>query len=270
MSTSDLSGTPARRGPLARLRLSRGLAWSRQAWWVEILTILVGYLIYEVIQGAAPKNHALALRNGRRVHDLQVWLHIDIDPSINRFVNDHHPLALITGYDYDILHYAITTTVLLLVWWRRPEVYGRWRSALVGASISALAVFWLLPVAPPRFVLPHQIVDTLVVNHIFGTVAPPDHPPALVNADAAMPSLHVGWSLWCAATIIGTTRIWFRWLACLYPVWTTFVVIGTGNHYLLDAAGGMIVLGLGLWLTSAPLSAWRRATPPDPGGTVTA
>jgi hypothetical protein len=246
-------------------RFRRGLAWGRKAWWVEILTILAGYFIYELVQGSAPKDHALALRNGQRVHDLQRWLHIDIDPGINHFVNDHHPLALITGYDYDILHYAMTTTVLLLLWWRRPLVYGRWRSALVGSSIAALAVFWLLPVAPPRFVVP-GIIDTLVQNHIFGTVTPPDHPPPLVNVDAAMPSLHVGWSLWCAATIIGTTRIWVRWIAALYPVWTTFVVIGTGNHYLLDAVGGLLVLGVGLVVTAGPLSGWRSDDPPGPDG----
>jgi PAP2 superfamily len=246
-------------------RFRRGLAWGRKAWWVEILTILAGYFIYELVQGSAPKDHALALRNGQRVHDLQRWLHIDIDPGINHFVNDHHPLALITGYDYDILHYAMTTTVLVLLWWRRPLVYGRWRSALVGSSIASLAVFWLLPVAPPRFVVT-GIVDTLVQNHIFGTVTPPDHPPPLVNVDAAMPSLHVGWSLWCAVTIIGTTRIWFRWIAALYPVWTTFVVIGTGNHYLLDAVGGLIVLGAGLVVTAGPLSGWRTVDPPGPDG----
>jgi hypothetical protein len=246
-------------------RFRRGLAWGRKAWWIEILTILFGYFVYELVQGSAPKDHALALRNGQRVHDLQRWLHIDVDPGINHFVNDYHPLALITGYDYDILHYAMTTTVLVLLWWRRPLVYGRWRSALVGSSIASLAVFWLLPVAPPRFVVP-GIVDTLVQNHILSTVTPPDHPPPLVNIDAAMPSLHVGWSLWCAATIIGTTRIWFRWIAALYPVWTTFVVIGTGNHYLLDAVGGLIVLGAGLVVTSGPLSGWRTADPPGPDG----
>ena len=31
----------------------------------------------------------------------------------------------------------------------------------------------------------------------------------------------------------------------MYPVFTVIVIVITGNHYLLDAVGGLIVLGLG-------------------------
>jgi hypothetical protein len=146
--------------------------------------------------------------------------------------------------------------VLLFLWSCRPEQYARWRSALVGASIAALVVFYAYPVAPPRFVVP-DITDTLVVHHIFGTVAQNGTPPTLINDTAAMPSLHVGWALWCAATIVGTTTPRWRHLAWLYPVATTLVVLGTGNHYLLDALGGSAVLAIGMVLTAAPLSSWR-------------
>lgn len=254
---------PAR--PVRGRRPSRGLAWPRQAWWIEVVTIVAGYFVYELIQGAVPSRRDFAFANGRDVHHAQVALHIDLDLPVNHFVNRFDPLALTAGYYYDTLHYVITPSVLLFVWIWRSEQYARWRSALVGASIASLFVFYAYPVAPPRFVVP-GIEDTLVIHHIFGTVAQDGAPPRLINDTAAMPSLHVGWALWCAATIVGTTSSRWRHLAWLYPVATTLVVLGTGNHYLLDAAGGLAVLGIGLAVTAAPLSGWRsddRAGPPD-------
>ena len=236
--------------PVSYLWQRRSFAWGRQRWWVELVIILAGYFVYEIIQGAAPAHRGLAFANGRWIHRAQVNLHIDLDVPINRLTNDHTWLALTTGYYYDTLHYLITPSVLLFVWIRHPSLYGRFRSALILASMSALVVFWAVPVAPPRFVVP-GIVDTLVTHHIFGTVAS-DGKQELINDVAAMPSLHVGWALWCAFTIVGVTRSRWHYLAWLYPAATTFVVLGTGNHYLFDALGGLAILGIGFAVTRSP------------------
>jgi hypothetical protein len=224
------------------------VAWGPKAWWVEILTILIGYGLYEIIQGAAPAHRIPAFDHARQLIDFETWLHLDAEPSVNHFVNAHSVLAYTAGYYYDSLHYLITPTVLLFIWLRRHNAYGRWRSGLVAASIASLVVFWLWALAPPRMAQ-DGIIDTLVVRHIYGTVES-DSSQTLVNNFAAMPSLHVGWALWCAAAIVSTTTWRLRHLAWIYPVLTTLVVLGTGNHYLLDAAGGLLVLGLGIALTS--------------------
>jgi hypothetical protein len=75
------------------------------------------------------------------------------------------------------------------------------------------------------------------------------------NQYAAMPSLHIGWSLWCALVFAPTfKRGWARALVFLYPVATLFCIVVTANHYFIDAVGGMICLvvgyGLGRLLTS--------------------
>jgi hypothetical protein len=45
--------------------------------------------------------------------------------------------------------------------------------------------------------------------------------------------------LWVAISVVFLARrTWVRVLAALYPVATLFVIIGTGNHYWLDAVGG--------------------------------
>jgi hypothetical protein len=73
-----------------------------------------------------------------------------------------------------------------------------------------------------------------------------------------MPSMHTAWSLWCAAAVIGVVRRRRAWLALLYPALTIIVIIGTANHFLLDAAGGMGALAGGA-LIAIPAQglAWR-------------
>ena len=74
----------------------------------------------------------------------------------------------------------------------------------------------------------------------------------MTNQYAAMPSLHVGWALWCGVMLwrYGGTRT-TKVLGVAYPLITTIVVMGTANHYFLDAAAGAAVMGVGLLL--APL-----------------
>jgi hypothetical protein len=71
------------------------------------------------------------------------------------------------------------------------------------------------------------------------------------NQFAAMPSLHVAWALWCgvALWLYGRRSPAVRGLAIAYPAGVTVVVMGTANHYLLDAVAGAVVLALGLLLT---------------------
>jgi len=61
-----------------------------------------------------------------------------------------------------------------------------------------------------------------------------------------MPGLHVAWATRCAVAVITATRSRWRHLAWLYPTATVLVVLASANHFLLDAAGGLAVLGLGL------------------------
>lgn len=255
-TTRDIPSSPEKEiGWRARLR-RQGVAWGPKAWWIELLTIFVGYGIYEIIQGAAPAHRAPAFSHADQLIRFEAWLRINVEGVVNQFVNQHTWLAYTTGYYYDSLHYLISPAVLAFLWFRRHNAYGRWRSALITASMASLVVFWLWSLAPPRMAQT-GIVDTLIERHIYGTVES-DSNQTLVNNFAAMPSLHVGWALWCAAAIVSTTTWRLRQLAWLYPVLTTFVVLGTGNHYLLDAAGGLLVLGIGIALTSPAVSSEDR------------
>ncbi|MFI8641154.1 phosphatase PAP2 family protein, partial [Streptomyces chartreusis] len=77
---------------------------------------------------------------------------------------------------------------------------------------------------------------------------------------AAMPSLHVGWALWCGVILwrFGGTRL-TKVAAVAYPLITTIVVMGTANHYFLDAVAGAAVMGAGLLLAPYVMRIMDRA-----------
>jgi hypothetical protein len=108
--------------------------------------------------------------------------------------------------------------------------------------------------APPRLLPQFGYVDTLLKYHTWGSLADPDVAKHS-NQYAAMPSLHIGWALWCGIAIfVCARRSWVRWLGLMYPVATLLVIVGTANHYIIDAVGGVVVILIGFgvqWLLSA-------------------
>ncbi len=71
----------------------------------------------------------------------------------------------------------------------------------------------------------------------------------LTNQLAAFPSLHAGWALWVALVVRRNTRnYWLRGLAWMHAAITAAVVIGTGNHWILDVAVGWAVVIVAMWL----------------------
>ncbi|MBU3704206.1 MAG: phosphatase PAP2 family protein, partial [Ilumatobacteraceae bacterium] len=76
---------------------------------------------------------------------------------------------------------------------------------------------------------------------------------SISNQYAAMPSMHIGWSSWCAFAVWPLLkRRWTKAAVLLYPAMTLFCIVVTGNHYWIDGVGGQLFLlvgfGLGTWL----------------------
>jgi PAP2 superfamily len=226
------------------------LAWPRLPAAAEVAIIGAGYGAYSLVR--------LAIRAGHRVavtHSAELWrterrLHISVEPYLNHLLAAHVVLAEAAGYYYGLLHFLVTALVLAWLYLRRPAAFGRLRSALVLATAVANVVFWAWPAAPPRLSLP-GMTDILAVHDILGA-ASPRGPDGLVNLYAAMPSLHVAWAAWCAVAIATTTSARWRHLAWLYPAATTFVVLASANHFVLDAVGGLATTGAGVLAASRP------------------
>jgi membrane-associated phospholipid phosphatase len=96
----------------------------------------------------------------------------------------------------------------------------------------------LLPTAPPRLVEGLGIADTVgLAGHDSGSFA-----GIKFNPYAAMPSMHVGWSLLIG--LIGfrvARRPLLKAVFVLHPILMAITVTATGNHYFLDSIVGILV-----------------------------
>lgn len=221
-------------------------AWNaNRAWITEAVLVVSMYFLYSWTRSAAPERIALAFRNADFIEDVQRWLGIDIELSLNRLFLRNLWLADAASYFYQIAHMVVTFGVLIWLFVRMRDQYGHLRTSLAFLWLAGLATYWLYPLAPPRFALAGA-VDTMAAHPVL--FAGQESVTGLANLYAAMPSLHVGWSVWVAIALITVLRSPWRYLAILYPCTMTFVVIGTANHYVLDAVAGAAYAIACFWL----------------------
>ena len=129
----------------------------------------------------------------------------------------------------------------------------------VGGRPGALAeviglLLWAVPESPPRFALP-GVIDIVARYDILGHASRDTGNGQ--NHYSAMPSLHVGLSLWCAYTVWSVLRAGHPRLALLswmFPLLMAADVLATGNHYVLDVAGSIVLLAASI----VAASTWGR------------
>jgi len=246
----------------------------------EVALLAVLWTVYSASRMLADNDLAQARGHASTVLDIERFLHLDIESWLNHAVTPVSAIAVPASFWYASLHYLVTPSVLLWLYLRHRSEYSRARNAIVAGSALALACYVLLPMAPPRLMPGGGYLDTLAATADSGWWSDHASAPAglghLTNELAAMPSLHVGWTVWVAWALWHHLRLPGRVVASSYVAGTTFVVIATGNHWVLDAVGGALVIALGVVLTSRtgagaqgargaqPRSGRTTVTPPAP------
>jgi hypothetical protein len=242
------------------------LRYRRPVLWQELVLVGIGYYLYREARNLVPNQPSIAYRHGNSVQWLQEHLHLDFELSVNRFVSGIPWLAQLMNYYYATLHFVVTVGVLTWLFVARKRVYRGLRTALFALTLVALVGFFVYPLAPPRLLPAYGYIDTLATYHTWGSLADPNIAEH-TNQFAAMPSLHIGWALWSAIAVIYTTRKWWaRTLAVLYPVATLLVIVGTANHFVIDAVAGVAVVGVGFGVQY--LMSGRPAHVPAPSPAV--
>jgi PAP2 superfamily protein len=233
----------------------------RPAWELALLALL--YVGYSGARLLANADVAIAIPNAHRLLAVEAALHIDIERSANSWLMSVPGLPLLSSYWYSALHYVLTPALLVWVYRAHAGHYRRVRNVLTVGTALGLLGFVLVPMAPPRM-LPGY-VDTLATTAANGwwgsDASAPRGLGGLTNELAAMPSLHVGWALWCTWVVCLCTRTtWARLTAVAYSTGTVLVVIATANHYVLDAVAGAAVIAVAI-ATVPPRAGIARAVP---------
>ncbi|GGY96350.1 phosphatase PAP2 family protein [Streptomyces nitrosporeus] len=227
----------------------------RPRWWTELPLIAVVYGLYSLGRLLVHENVPAAVENGLAILRLEKALHLNAEHPLNRLLTEHAWLGIPADFAYASLHYLVTPAVLVWLFRRRPGAYRAARTWLMTSTLLGLIGFTLMPTCPPRLLdAPHGFVDTMAQYSQYGWwgagASAPRGLSGMTNQYAAMPSLHVGWAVWCGILLWRYgRRPAVRAIGILYPLVTVFVVMGTANHYFLDAVAGAAVMGAGALLT---------------------
>ncbi|MGN6250987.1 MAG: phosphatase PAP2 family protein [Marmoricola sp.] len=217
----------------------------------EVVLIGTLYVLYCASRTLADGALGPARAHAADVLHVETLAGIAWEASLNHWFVVSHLLALAGSYWYATMHYLVTAVVLVWLWTQGPATYRPARTALIVATLLALVAYLLLPTAPPRLV--GGYVDVLSLTSGDGwwgaDASAPKGLGGLTNELAAFPSLHAGWALWVAVVLRHHTRSRVLWaLGAAYALTTALVIVGTGNHWILDAVVGWLVVGAGFVL----------------------
>lgn len=235
--------TPTNKGALVRFGVVELAVW----------TSLYG--LYLAVRGLSISSGDEALENARSVIDTERALGLFREASLQDTLS---ALQQASSAYYLVGFAPLLVGVLVWLALRDPDRYRQLRTVLLLSIALATIVHVLLPVAPPRLVPGLGIADTVGLDHSGSAFA-----GIRFNPYAAMPSMHVGWSLLLGLFAFHAARSTLaRIFFAAHPAAMALAVTVTGNHYFLDSLAGIAVAlaALGLWhLASSAWSARARS-----------
>jgi hypothetical protein len=236
----------------------------------QLVLFALAYQAYQVVRGVADGRAAVAFANGDTVIALERSLGTFFEAGFQRAMMDHAQWLVDFGnFMYLNSHYVVTASFLVWLYLCRNEHFYFVRNMFMIAMVLALIGYAAFPTAPPRFYPEWGFTDTVAV--FTGVEQDSKAVSLLVNPFAAVPSMHIAFSLMIAvpgAALARTAPARGLWTA--YPPLVFFVVVVTANHYWFDAATGaavacMAALGAGQLARLRPNHwAWRE----EPGRVV--
>jgi hypothetical protein len=207
----------------------------------QALIMLACYVAYDLSRALAQGREAIAMANGIYFMNLEKALGIWWEPWIQGRVSAFDPLmtSLVWVYQYAHLPVIIGTMV-----WAFTQRRGQWpfyRNWFLAMNFVAVLVFALLPTAPPRMIFTSGVAD---MNFLHGIRTAILENGMLANPFAAMPSLHFGYALFIGLMLYALAEgRWVRYLGFAYAFVVFVTIVATGNHFIVDAvAGGLVVL----------------------------
>ncbi len=242
---------------------SRGLLPAIGRAGVEIALIGVLYVFYCVTRTFASTAFAPARGHALDILTFEKSWRLDFESWLNDKFFQYDWLGVFGSYWYATTHYLVTLGVLIWLYRRSAAQYVTARRALVLASLAGLTFYLLMPTAPPRLIQDgfHDILS--LHSHIGWWSENGSAPKGLGNVTnelAAFPSLHAGWSLWVAIVLVraGVPKF-VQMLGFVYAATMATVIIGTANHWVLDALIGWIVVLIAFGVSTA----WEHKGQPN-------
>jgi hypothetical protein len=245
--------------PLRKTAVTALLGWE--------VAILIGlYGMWQLAGSISVMGGEDGLARGRRIWDIERTLHLPGEATVQSAFLPHPWLVQFFNWYYVLAHYNVLLLMLAWLFWRHRDRYREARTVIGLTTFACLAV-QLVPVAPPRLIGGHGIVDTAMRygQSVYGPVG-----QGFSDQYSAMPSVHIAWSSAVAFFVWRATKSRWRYLGVAHALLTWIVVVVTGNHYWLDGVVAIVLLALAFWTVclvraiASRVTQWVAWTPEAP------
>ena len=176
-----------------------------------------------------------SLAHSRSVRGLEQSLGLDFEGPFVRLASTA-PYDGILDWMYTGIHTPALFGFMAAACVYAPERYATLRTIYVVSFLPALLAIGLYPLAPPHWVSELGFGPAPEQSELAGSIE-----TLLHNSTAAIASQHFGFAVFiAAATLWLAPRSPIAWAAVAYPALVFVVIVGTGNHYVLDCIVGVL------------------------------
>ena len=209
----------------------------------QIAVVLAAIETYELARKLMTPDWPVAIRHAHDVVSVERVAHIGWEQSLQQAFLRVPDVVRGLNVFYFVGHFVLTGVFFVWLYHRSKPSYRVFRNGFLVATAIALLIHWRFPTAPPRLA-GVGLVDTLRQLSDIDIGSPSAN--SFSNPVAAIPSLHAGFALGVGIGLVLYARaLFWKVVGVIYPIAVVLTTIVTGNHFILDALAGMLVLGLG-------------------------
>ena len=208
----------------------------------EVVIVVGAYFAYMFVRKFIGTNlDNIAVENASKVINFELAANFFWEPHWQEWaVESAKNLLVFLNWSYIFTFFPVIITTAVILYTKDRPKYRYYRNIVMLSFLIALIVFAIFPLAPPRFMPQYGFVDAIAQ---YGpTWYASREAAAYYNSFAAMPSLHFGWTVLFGVMFFRTGKFPLQVWGLLYPTLTFFAITMTGNHYVIDAVGGGLLM----------------------------
>jgi PAP2 superfamily len=201
----------------------------------ELAIVAIVLLAWQAVRIPLEGSVDVSLAHAESVLRLESALSLHMEAWLIGVVSASSVAATVLSWLYMNIHLPVLFGFVAAARLLAPDRYPLLRTILVVSFVPAVLVIALYPLAPPHW-LPEFGLDVPPSDAELTTSTALFH-----NSTAAAASQHFGFAVFVAAASIWLfPRSCLAWSTLTYPALVFVVIVGTGNHYVLDCVVGTL------------------------------
>jgi hypothetical protein len=211
----------------------------------EVALLSALFVVYQAVRWIAIGDVQHALSNAHLLVGWERHVGIYVERPVQAWILGSDVLLRLLSAFYLFGLYPLMLFLAVITFVANRELYRWARNAILISWSIALVAYVGFPVAPPRFLADEGFTDA-----VFGGARSLGLP--WTNQYAAMPSMHEGFAVIFGVTLYRLLVPWLGWpLALGLPALMFVSIVGTANHFIVDALAGAVVVTFAMLVARA-------------------